>query len=178
LGTEDKKKSLIIIYTGEGKGKTSAAVGQAVRALGAGLRVGFGQFLKKDNQAGEQLVLKDLLAKDMFMAAGKGFYRYGRDHERHRQGALDLLRWAGRKIQDQVDLLILDEAIYALGKELISREEVSALLDLAQTRGIHIVMTGRDAPAWLKERADLISEILVVKHPFEQNIPPQKGIEF
>jgi len=169
---------LILVYTGEGKGKTSAAVGQAVRALGAGLQVGFGQFFKRDSQSGEQKILKKLLPEDMFLASGEGFYRDGRDHERHRDKARALVEWAKKKIQAQIDLLVLDEALYALNSGLIVPEELSFLLDAATNSGTHLVLTGRDLPEWLKDRADLVSEIHMLKHHFEQNIPARKGIEF
>jgi len=178
LGEKPEKQALILIYTGEGKGKTSAAVGQAVRALGAGLRVGFGQFLKRDFQAGEQKVLKQLLPPDMFLASGAGFFLNGRDHERHRARALSLLDWARKKLEGRVDLLVLDEAIYALGKNLITREELVYLLDLARTSRTHLVLTGRNVPEWLSDQADLVSEIRLVKHHFEQNIPAREGIEY
>ncbi len=178
MGEKPEKQALILIYTGEGKGKTSAAIGQAIRALGAGLRVGFGQFLKRDFQAGEQKVLKQLLPPDMFLASGAGFFLDGRDHERHRARALSLLDWAMEKLEGRVDLLVLDEVVYALGKNLITPEELANLLDQARKTKSHLVLTGRNVPEWLADQADLISDIRVVKHHFEQNIPARKGIEY
>ncbi len=178
MGKNEKDKAVMLIYTGEGKGKTSAAVGQAIRALGSGLRVGFGQFLKRDDQSGEQKVLKNLLPRDLFLASGEGFYRDGRDHERHRHAAQALTEWAQQKLQGQVDLLVLDEALYSLNKDLLTAGELKALIRQARENEVHLVLTGRDVPEWLKEEADLISDIRVVKHPFEKNIPARKGIEF
>ena len=178
MGGKSEKQALILVYTGEGKGKTSAAVGQAVRALGAGLSVGFGQFFKRDSQSGEQKILKKLLPAGMFLASGEGFYRDGHDHERHRAKALDLVDWAGEKIQGKAQMLVLDEALYALNRGLIDRRELEFILDGAANSGTTLVLTGRDLPDWLKDRADLVSEIHLIKHHFEQNIPARKGIEF
>lgn len=177
MGERAEKQGLILVYTGNGKGKTSAAVGQAVRAMGSGIKVAFGQFLKRDNQAGEQKVLKSML-KDDFMASGIGFFRDSTDRQRHRQGAMRLLEWAGEKIRGSCRILILDEALYALKMELITRDELEKIIDQASRAGISMVLTGRDIPGWLMEKADLVSEILEVKHHYQQNIPARKGIEF
>ena len=177
MGEKTQKQGLIMIYTGNGKGKTSAAVGQAVRALGWGLKVAFGQFLKRDNQAGEQYVLKSLL-KDDFMASGIGFYRNRSDRQKHRQGALSLINWANEKIGSNCQLLVLDEALYALKMELITGNELLKIIDKASMSGTNIVLTGRDTPEWLINKADMVSEIVEVKHHFHKNICACKGIEF
>lgn len=167
---------MIIIYTGEGKGKTSASVGQAIRALGHGWRVFFCQFMKRDVSAGEQQMLQKLLG-EKFYAGGKGFFRNNKDKEGHRKAALDVYKWAMDCIAE-ADILIMDEALYALGSNLLSQKELVALLDLAEVLGAHIVLSGRGAPDWLLERADLVSEIQATKHPYEKGVPAQKGIEF
>ncbi len=177
MGAQTEKQALILVYTGNGKGKTSAAVGQTVRALGAGLKVAVGQFLKRENQAGEQKVLKSLLKND-FMASGIGFFRNRNDLSKHRAGALRLMGWACEKIKNNYQLLVLDEAIYALNMELITRDELTSMIDKATDAGTSIVLTGRDAPEWLTEKADMVSEILETKHHFQKNIPARKGIEF
>jgi cob(I)alamin adenosyltransferase len=177
LGERAEKQGLILVYTGNGKGKTSAAVGQAVRALGSGIEVAFGQFLKRDNQAGEQKVLKSLLGKN-FMASGIGFLKDKKDRQKHREGAQRLLEWASEKFRGNCGMLILDEALYALKMELITRDELEKIIDQASRSGISMVLTGRDIPRWLKEKADLVSEILEIKHHYQQNIPARKGIEF
>ena len=177
MGESNEEKGLILVYTGNGKGKTSAAVGQAVRALGSGIEVAFGQFLKRDNQAGEQKILKSILGNN-FKASGTGFFRHAKDKQRHRDGALRLLKWADEKIRDNCGMLILDEVLYALKMELITRDELEDLMDHASRAGISMVLTGRDMPLWLKEKVDLVSEILEIKHHFQKNIPARKGIEF
>jgi cob(I)alamin adenosyltransferase len=168
---------MIIVYTGEGKGKTSAAVGQCVRALGQGMVVAFGQFMKKPNQAGEQKLLSELLG-GRFMASGAGFFRDQSEFETHRSKALDLLAEIERWLDERLDMLVLDEALYALGAELLSREELERILDLTDGKVVHLVLTGRGLPDWLEQRADLVSEIRVLKHPFDQGGTTIPGIEF
>ncbi|MFW5730506.1 MAG: cob(I)yrinic acid a,c-diamide adenosyltransferase [Desulfonatronovibrionaceae bacterium] len=167
---------MILIYTGNGKGKTSAAVGQAVRASGSGLRVAFGQFLKRPGQAGEQKLLAQLLGQD-FLAAGKGFFRSARERHKHRQAAVELLQWAREKIPDH-DLVVLDESIYALQSGLITTEELQSILDLAAGQGVHLVLTGRNTPDWLAEKADTVSEITEIKHHFQTGLNAVRGIEY
>ncbi len=177
MGEPTQNHNLIMVYTGHGKGKTSAAVGQAVRAIGWGLKVAFGQFLKRDNQAGEQKLLKSILKND-FMASGIGFYRNKNDLQKHRDGALRLLEWAHEKISAGYHLLVLDEAVYALKMELITRDELQDLIDKASKTGTSLVLTGRNTPEWLMEKADMISEIQEIKHHFQKNISSRKGIEY
>ena len=79
---------------------------------------------------------------------------------------------------DETDLLVLDESLYALGAGLLTREGIECLLDAAQTRGVHVVLSGRGLPEWLAERADLITEMTEIKHPWQQGVAAAKGIEF
>ena len=170
------RRGMLLIYTGKGKGKTSAAVGQAIRAHGQGLRVAFGQFVKRDGQAGEQTVLRDLLG-DNFYAAGEGFFRTEADRPRHREAACRLLVWAGQKLEE-ADMLVLDEGIYALDSGLASREEIAYCVEKAEKQGAHLVLTGRNAPDWLVEKADIVSSIDEVKHAFRQGQGAHRGIEY
>ena len=167
---------MILVYTGNGKGKTSACVGQAVRAHGQGMRVAFGQFMKRPDQAGEQVVLRSLL-QERFLAKGKGFFRKEEDRPEHRQAALELLQWAWNQAAD-VEMLILDEALYALGSGLVSREEIEEMLALARERSFHLVLSGRGLPNWLQDAADLVTEMGEVKHPHQQGVTAGRGIEF
>ncbi len=167
---------MLIIYTGNGKGKTSAAVGQGIRAHGQGLRVAFAQFMKQDNIAGEQKVLKEILGEN-FIAGGLGFFRDEREKEAHRKAALAVVEWAKNKLP-QVDMLILDESLYALGSSLLSNEEMQELATLAQKNNTHLVLSGRDLPLWLEKQADIVTEMGEIKHCFPQSHKPIKGIEF
>jgi len=167
---------VLIVYTGNGKGKTSACVGQAVRALGQGLRVAFGQFMKKDGQAGEQKMLADLLG-ERFLASGAGFFRDAEFPE-HRQKAEALLAWAGDMLDRGVDMLVLDETLYALNHGLLLEDEVRGLIERCRELGCHLVLSGRGAPDWVTELADIVSSVTEVKHIYAQGGKARRGIEF
>ena len=156
---------MIIVYTGNGKGKTSACIGQAMRALGRDFAVGFGQFMKQPGCAGEQT------------AGGKGFLRREEDRPAHREAALVTLDWARQRLE-RLDLLVLDETLYALKAGILERSEVEGLMEAARRARCHLVLSGRDAPDWLVETADLVTEMGEIKHPWRAGIKAAPGIEF
>ncbi|WP_165175005.1 cob(I)yrinic acid a,c-diamide adenosyltransferase [Desulfovibrio sp. ZJ369] len=167
---------MLLIYTGHGKGKTSACVGQAVRAMGQGLTVAFGQFMKRDGQAGEQRMLAQWLG-ERFLAGGQGFLRREEERPAHRAAALRVLAWAREQLE-AADMLILDEAIYALGAGILERKEVEGLLAEARAQNRHLVLSGRNAPDWLIRAADLVTEMGEIKHPWRAGVKAVRGIEF
>lgn len=167
---------MIIVYTGNGKGKTSACVGQAVRALGQDMQVAFAQFMKQNGQAGEQSMLSQWLGEN-FLAGGRGFLRKPEQRPAHREAALTTLHWALERLP-QVQMLVLDESLYALSAEILLREELQALLGKARECNTHVVLSGRNIPDWLREEADLVTEMGEVKHPWQQGTGATKGIEF
>ncbi len=167
---------MLLIYTGHGKGKTSACVGQAVRAMGQGLNVAFGQFMKRDGQAGEQRMLAQWLG-ECFLAGGQGFLRREEDRPAHRAAALRVLAWAREQL-DSADMLILDEALYALDAGILERKEVEGLLAEARAHNRHLVLSGRNAPDWLIRTADLVTEMGEIKHPWRAGVKAARGIEF
>lgn len=167
---------MILVYTGDGKGKTSACVGQAVRALGQGMAVAFGQFMKRDGQAGEQAMLARLPGV-RFLAGGPGFLRREAERPAHREAALKVLAWARDRLAD-ADMVVLDEALYALDAGILMREELEALLALARRNDRHLVLSGRNAPGWLVETADLVTSMTEIKHPWRQGVKAAPGIEF
>ena len=167
---------MILVNTGNGKGKTTASVGQAIRALGKEHTVAFGQFMKRDKQAGEQYMLHKLLG-DFFFAPGDGFLTKPEQFPKHRASSEKLIWWAKERLLD-VDMLILDEALYALSSELLTDEELKELISLAREHDTHLVLSGRGAPEWLIEEADLVTEMTEIKHHYKAGIPAQKGIEF
>ncbi len=167
---------MLLVYTGEGKGKSSATIGQSIRALGRNLKVAFAQFMKKDGHAGEQVVLRALL-KDDFFAGGIGFFRKQDEFPEHRQAALAVLDWARSRLPG-LDLLALDEALYALGAGLITRDELLEIIEKCRRNGCHLVLSGRGVPDWLAEKADLITEMRMVKHPYTAGTKAQEGIEY
>lgn len=167
---------MIIVYTGNGKGKTSACVGQTIRAMGQDISVAFAQFMKKDQQAGEQKMLAHLLG-DKYLAGGRGFLRSAQERPAHREAAKATLDWALARLP-HVGMLVLDECLYALSAEILTREEVEDLLEKAQSHTTHVVLSGRNMPDWLRERADLVTEMGEIKHPWQQGIAATVGIEY
>ena len=167
---------MIVVYTGKGKGKTSASVGQALRAHGQGLKVAFAQFMKRPEQAGEQAMLCALLGESFFVG-GRGFFKNEAQRDEHRRAALAVLDWAQRALP-QADLLVLDECLYALGAGLLTDDEVKELVAAARAKSTHLVLSGRGLPEWLVAEADIITEMQPVKHVFETGQGAVKGIEF
>lgn len=167
---------MLLIYTGNGKGKTSATVGQAIRAIGQGFKVAFAQFMKSDVKAGEQIILERELG-DNFLIGGCGFYRNEAEKQKHRAAALEVLDWVREKAAG-LDMLLLDEALYALGSGLLEKDELVDLIELCRKHNTHLVLSGRGAPEWLVAEADTVSELLPVKHHYDSGIKAQKGIEF
>lgn len=167
---------MIIVYTGNGKGKTSASVGQTIRALGQELRVAFCQFMKSNQHAGEQTMLTQLLG-DLFHIGGCGFFRKEEERPKHRALAEETLAWAYQHIPT-CDLLVMDEILYAVRAGLVEQKEVEQLIELANKHSTHLVLSGRDAPEWLIEQADTVSEIQEIKHAWKSGIKATKGIEY
>ncbi len=167
---------MLIIYTGNGKGKTSATVGQAIRATGQGLKVAFAQFMKQEGIAGEQAILANIL-KDNFFARGAGFFRNEEQREKHREAALLVLEWAKKKILN-VNMLVLDESLYALDAGLITKQELEDILAVAETHKVHLVLSGRNMPEWLEKKASIVTEMFEIKHLHAQGGKATKGIEY
>jgi len=168
---------MILVYTGNGKGKTSACVGQAIRAIGQGKKVVFGQFFKLPEQAGEQKILQEVL-KENFRAQGPGFYFEGPDDlEKHKEAAASLLNWATQKTPGTF-MLILDEALYALSAKILEDDDLKKLIKLCREQNTHLVLSGRGVPEWLREEADLVSELVEVKHHMKNGHKAAAGIEF
>lgn len=180
------RRGLVIVYTGNGKGKTSAALGAALRALGHGWRVLVIQFFKGDWPIvfGELELGKRLAPQLEVLQLGKGFVKHMGDDkpfDEHFAAAKDALRVAKERIASGAyDLIILDEIIYAIdyaGVQLVTVDEVLELLD-ARPSSLHLILTGRNAPQAIIERADLVTEMTEVKHPWQQKIPAQVGIDY
>lgn len=168
---------MILLYIGPGKGKTSACVGQCLRAHGQGLAVAFGQFMKRDGLAGEQAVLHGLLG-ERFLAGGIGFFREEHERPGQRAAAQKVLVWAHGQLANGAQMLILDEACNALGRGLLLEEEMRGLCLTCREASCHLVLSGRTAPQWLQDEADLVTRMDAVRHPYTQGVPAQKGIEF
>jgi len=172
------KRGYIQIYTGSGKGKTTAALGLALRAVGHGLRVCMVQFMKNDRHVGEVLAAR-LLAPNLsiFPMGPRGFIR---DTPRpvDVQMAREALEFSRRSIEEEKnDLIILDEINVALHFGLLTLGDVLGLIDL-KPRSTELILTGRDAPPELIKRADLVTEMTAVKHYFDRGVQARKGIEW
>jgi len=171
-------QGLVIINTGHGKGKTTAAFGQAVRAAGHGLRVCIIQFIKGQGNTGEALAFASAFPDQVELhLAGTGF-TWQQDKETVKAAALKGWELAKKKIlSDACDLIVLDEFTYLIGFGIVSEEEAIDLFRRRPSR-LHLVITGRDASQGLIDYADLVTEMQTIKHPFKKGIKAQKGIEF
>lgn len=177
-----EKKGLLIVHTGDGKGKTTAALGLAMRAWGDGLRVLILQFIKGGWIYGELstiTALKEINGKIDVRQCGLGFTKKGdRDEAEHRAAAKKALEQAEQEIESgKWDLILLDEINYAVKFGLIREEELLSLVE-KRPEALHLVCTGRDALPSLIDRADLVTEMHLVKHPYQKGVKAQKGIEF
>ena len=174
-------KGLILVHTGDGKGKTTAGLGLALRAWGSGLRVLILQLIKGGWKYGELEAIERLGQLDgriEIRPLGLGLMRSDEDREKHIRAAAKALQESERMmVSGQYDLIIFDEINYAVKFGLISLDDVLALLDKKPEK-LHVLLTGRDARPELIERADLVTEMKLVKHPYQQGIKAQKGIEF
>lgn len=177
----NKNPGLLIVYTGNGKGKTTAALGMSVRAVGWGWKVCILQFIKGSWKYGELEGIKRLAPEVELRVLGQGFVGIIDDDkpfEEHQQAARQGLAEAEQIVKSRdFQLVILDELNVALKLKLLTREEVEALLDTRPAEQ-HLVVTGRDAPEWLIERADLVTEMKEVKHPFQKGVEAQKGVDW
>jgi len=176
-----ERKGLVVVITGNGKGKTTAALGMALRACGHGMRVCIIQFMKGDLYAGEWDAIKRLDCAIELHATGKGFcgiqgnpYPWA-EHRANAQDAVDLAR--EKMTSGSFDLLILDEINNALKLKLVDLEQLLAILR-GKPSLLHLVLTGRDAHPAVIELADTVSEILEIKHAYRQEIEPQPGIDY
>jgi cob(I)alamin adenosyltransferase len=176
------RRGLTIVYTGNGKGKTTAAVGLAVRAAGNRMRVFFVQFVKGQWKSGEREILRSLPGVDLAVT-GRGFtIERLRDPripiEEHQDAAAAgwaFAQWLVRA--NEHDLIVLDEIFAAINAGLVPLDELLALVRDKPSE-LHLVLTGRGAPPELVGLADLVSEVMPVKHPFQKGIKAQRGIEF
>ena len=171
------KKGLVIVNTGKGKGKTTAAMGLLLRAWGQGLRVCMLQFIKaRTANRGEEKAARKIGIE--MIPLGDGFPWLSKNIENDKALARQGWEVCRQKIlSGNYDLIVLDEMTYVLKYGWLSWEEVQDTLD-QRPAGMHVVITGRYAPPELVAYADLVSEIVEVKHPYQAGVKAQKGIEF
>jgi cob(I)alamin adenosyltransferase len=175
--TGRKKKGLIIVNTGNGKGKTTAALGVALRACGYGMRVIMLQFFKGKWKYGELRSAPKLGTLEI-RPMGQGFTWESKDIEVDKRMVREAWQTATEQIlSDNYDIVILDEINYALSYGFLPAEDVMNFLR-KKPEMLHVILTGRDARPEIIEIADLVTEMHEIKHPFQQGILAQKGIEF
>jgi len=174
-----KPQGLVILLTGDGKGKTTSALGQALRAVGHGMRVAVIQFIK-DRRGGEHAAAERLRPDLEIRLMGRGFVPPADQGpiEPHREAARQALQTVRQTLRDgRHPMVIADEVLTAVHLGLLSAEEVESLL-ADRPHEVHLVLTGRGATENLIRRADLVTEMKSVKHPHDSGLSAQPGIEF
>lgn len=173
-------RGMIHIYCGDGKGKTTAATGLAVRAAGAGMQVLFARFLKNEN-SGELRILDQIPEIEVLhLEKSYGFYQTLSDSDKAKMTAMYRKLW--QNIEEKItsgsyDMLVIDELMAAYNYGILEQEGVHRFLENKPEK-LEIVMTGRNPSERLMELSDYISEIKKVRHPFDQQVTARKGIEF
>jgi cob(I)alamin adenosyltransferase len=172
-----ERPGLVIVYTGNGKGKTTAALGLIFRALGTGRRVAMVQFIKGKWKTGERKFAQTL--PDLtYLVMGEGFTWESEDLSRDKRAAEKAWEAAEEMIlAGEHPIVILDEITYAMNYGFIPVERVMQTLR-DRPEQIHVVITGRDAPEAVVEMANLVTEMQPIKHPFHRGIRAQQGIDF
>ena len=175
------EKGLVIVYTGNGKGKTTAALGMALRAIGYDHKVCMLQFIKGSWHYGEMDSSKKLEPNFELIAVGKGFVGILDDNsprEEHEKYAAEAVRICREKIfSEKYDVVILDEVNYAITLGLIDVQEIIKIIKEKPSE-LDLVLTGRDVKEEIVELADLVTEMKEIKHPFKSGIKAKKGIDF
>jgi len=172
---------LVIVYTGGGKGKTTAALGMALRAVGYGHKVCMIQFIKGSWHYGEMDSSKKLAPEFELVAIGKGFVGIlddtspKEDHEKYAEEAIKICK--DKILSEKYDLIILDEINYAVNLGLINIKSVMDLIKL-KPKKLDLVLTGNHAKEEILKLADLVTEMKEIKHPFQSGIKAKKGIDF
>ena len=178
LATKTIEKGLLIVHTGKGKGKSTAAFGLAARAIGNGMKVGVVQFVKGKWATGERVVLERFPDLITVRVMGEGFTWDTQDRQRDIAAAKKAWESAKEFLADpSYRLVVLDELNIVLRYDYLDLDDVLAGL-AARDQGQHVVVTGRNAKPALIEMADLVTEMTEIKHPFRAGVKAQVGIEF
>jgi cob(I)alamin adenosyltransferase len=173
-----REKGLLIVHTGAGKGKTSAALGMIFRALGHGMRIGVVQFTKGAIQTGEAAFANELQGRIDFYALGDGYTWETQDRAGDIATAEKTWEEACKLLDDpQYDIVLLDELNIILRYGYLPLDDVIGKLR-DKREDLHVIVTGRNAKDELIEIADLVTEMKLIKHPYKEGIKAQKGIEF
>ena len=170
-----ERNGLIIVHTGDGKGKTTAALGLAIRAFGAGLKVLILQFIKGARRSGELEALKILGVEVRQLGLGFITKENFSEQKNLAHSAIEIARQ--EILSGAWDLIVLDEINYAVKFGLLDVQKILELIKIRPPQ-MHLVFTGRAAPPELIDAADLVTEMKLIKHPFQKGIVAQAGIEF
>ena len=183
LATKTVEKGLLIVHTGKGKGKSTAAFGLAVRAIGNGMKVGVVQYVKGKWQTGERGVLEKFPEQVEIRTMGEGFTWETQDRARDIRAAQNAWEVSKQMIEasrgddPKYDMVLLDELNIVLRYDYLNLAEVVEFLS-NKPEMLHVIVTGRNAKPELIDAADLVTEMTMVKHPFRAGVKAQKGIEF
>lgn len=178
MKTRDRRQGLIVVNTGEGKGKSSSAFGMAFRAAGWGMKVCVIQFIKGQWQTGEQKAARRFDNIE-WHALGDGFTWDTKNPEQDIKTSREIWELGKRKILSEAfDVVVLDEINYCCGYGWISGREIAEFIERHRPRWIHLILTGRNAPPEVIAIADTVTEMTQVKHAFEKGIKAEQGIEF
>ncbi len=178
LATKTEERGLLMVHTGKGKGKSTAAMGLAIRCIGNGMKVGIVQFVKGVWETGERRVLEHFPDLCVMKAMGEGFTWETQDRRRDIAAAEAAWEAAKTMIADpSFRMIILDELNIVLRYDYLPFDDVLASLK-AKPLDVHIVITGRNAREELIEAADLVTEMTMIRHPFRSGVKAQPGIEF
>ncbi|WP_257453746.1 cob(I)yrinic acid a,c-diamide adenosyltransferase [Archangium lipolyticum] len=170
-------KGLLVVYTGDGKGKTTAALGVVFRALGRGMKPAVVQFIKGKWKTGERTFAESLPGL-VFLTMGRGFTWESEDLSRDKRAAQEAWAEARRLMTSgEHEVVVLDELTYVINYGFVPMEEVLEAL-AARPPHVHVIVTGRSAPEPLMAAAELVTEMRCVRHPFEKGIPAQMGLDF
>lgn len=179
LATKTEERGLLIVHTGKGKGKSTAAFGMVFRAIGHGFKVGVVQFVKGAWGTGERDVLEKFPELVTIKAMGEGFTWDTQDRQRDLAAARSAWDTAKAMLADpSYKMVLLDELNIVLRYDYLDLNEVLTFLREEKPADKHVVITGRNAKPELIEMADLVTEMTLVKHPFRAGVKAQKGIEF
>lgn len=177
-GEEQKTKGLVAVFTGNGKGKTTASLGLAFRALGHGQRVCIVQFIKGSWKYGEMEAAKKFAPLLDFHVMGRGFTWKSDDLDKDKAVALEAWEFARKVVEEnRYALVILDELTYLPHYGMLDEEEILSML-ANKPKDLHVVITGRYASQKLIDAADLVTEMTEIKHPYNSGVKAQKGFEF
>jgi len=178
MATKTQEKGLLIVHTGKGKGKTTAALGMVVRMIGHGRKVGVVQFVKGAMTTGEKVVFDAFPEQIEFKPMGEGFTWNTQDRSRDIALAREAWDEVKRMVADPDYAMVLaDELNIVLRYDYLPLDEVLAVLT-GKDAMKHVVVTGRNAPEALIEAADLVTEMTMIKHPFRSGVKAQAGIEY